>query len=79
MHVIPARVSLHQAILHPLSKEETFASLMFSITLGTASFEQVLARVLLSASLRSRHLGKGVAEGGTQGVFDSSSIFISGE
>jgi len=78
VHVILARV-LPQAMSRRFSNGHVLASLMFSITLGAASIEQVISRVLLSPSLSSGHLGKGVVEGGTRGVFDSSSVFISGE
>lgn len=52
---------------------------MFSITAGTGSTKRVLSRVFLSPSLNCGHLGKGVVKSGAQGVFDSSSLFISGE
>lgn len=79
MHVMLARVFLPQAISHPLAKEQSLASLMFSIAVGTASTEQVPSRVFLLPSLNSGHLGNGAVEGGTQGVLDPSSVFISGE
>lgn len=52
---------------------------MFSIAVGTASTERVPSRVFLLPSLNSGHLGNGAVEGGTQGVLDPSSVFISGE